>query len=346
MMQKPASSNNSFTLVPVNISNELAKLNQAILNPELYARLKQLAKDQPVYLRVKDFILTCNQSPEVPLEKIGLNKKTREYIYVNLVDPVMVSVYQVPSDRESSLAYLEFELSLQSPSATDFNIEDEKLEELLKAKLFNTFFKPKQVFYLTYNDVLLILTVTKSEIMQLGVKMQSESDGRLIKETEVKFRGKEGDKIKLKNEESASQNLFRSDFKLEDMGIGGLDKELINIFRRAFASRRFPPAIVARMGIEHVKGILLYGPPGTGKTLIARQLAKVLKAKELTIVNGPEIFSKYVGESEENIRKLFKKAREDEAALGDKSPLHVIVFDEIDAICKGRSGAGGAGSSN
>jgi vesicle-fusing ATPase len=41
------------------------------------------------------------------------------------------------------------------------------------------------------------------------------------------------------------------------------------------------------MGIEHVKGILLYGPPGTGKTLIARQLAKVLKAKELTIVNGP-----------------------------------------------------------
>jgi vesicle-fusing ATPase len=47
-----------------------------------------------------------------------------------------------------------------------------------------------------------------------------------------------------------------------------------------------------------VKGILLYGPPGTGKTLIARQLAKSLKAKSLTIVNGPEVFSKYIGESE------------------------------------------------
>ncbi len=47
--------------------------------------------------------------------------------------------------------------------------------------------------------------------------------------------------------------------------------------------------------MKHVKGILLYGPPGTGKTLIARQLAKSLKAKTLQIVNGPEVFSKYVG---------------------------------------------------
>jgi vesicle-fusing ATPase len=63
------------------------------------------------------------------------------------------------------------------------------------------------------------------------------------------------------------------------MGIGGLDAELTNIFRRAFASRRFPPSVIEKFGIKHVKGILLYGPPGTGKTLIARQLAKCLKAK-------------------------------------------------------------------
>ena len=65
--------------------------------------------------------------------------------------------------------------------------------------------------------------------------------------------------------------------------------------------------------MKHVKGILLYGPPGTGKTLIARQLATALDIQKdnLKIVNGPEIFSKYVGESEENIRKLFASARED-----------------------------------
>lgn len=118
------------------------------------------------------------------------------------------------------------------------------------------------------------------------------------------------------------------------MGVGGLDKELANIFRRAFASRRFPAAFLEKYGIKHIKGMLLYGPPGTGKTLIARQLALVLKAKEPKIVNGPEIFSKYVGEAEENIRKLFKEAIEDQETLAEESPLHIIVLDEMDAICK------------
>lgn len=73
------------------------------------------------------------------------------------------------------------------------------------------------------------------------------------------------------------------------MGIGGLDEELFNIFRRTFASRRFSNEVVDRFGVKHVKGILLYGPPGTGKTLIARQLAKALniKSDNLKIVNGP-----------------------------------------------------------
>lgn len=71
------------------------------------------------------------------------------------------------------------------------------------------------------------------------------------------------------------------------MGIGGLSDELTNIFRRAFASRKFPPGVIEKLGIKHVKGILLFGPPGTGKTLIARQLGKFLKAKEFKVVNGP-----------------------------------------------------------
>lgn len=52
--------------------------------------------------------------------------------------------------------------------------------------------------------------------------------------------------------------------------------------------------------------MLLYGPPGTGKTLMARQIGKMLNGKEPVIVNGPEILNKYVGQSEENIRNLFK----------------------------------------
>ena len=58
-------------------------------------------------------------------------------------------------------------------------------------------------------------------------------------------------------------------------------------------------------------GILLHGPPGTGKTLMARQIGKMLNAREPKIVNGPEILNKYVGQSEENIRKLFEDAEKE-----------------------------------
>lgn len=78
----------------------------------------------------------------------------------------------------------------------------------------------------------------------------------------------------------------------EQLGIGGLDKQFEAIFRRAFASRVFPPSITQRLGIKHVKGILLFGPPGTGKTLIARQIGKMLNGREPKIVNGPEVLNK------------------------------------------------------
>lgn len=93
--------------------------------------------------------------------------------------------------------------------------------------------------------------------------------------------------------------------------------------------------------MKHVRGILLFGPPGTGKTLMARQIGKMLNAREPQIVNGPQILDKYVGESEANIRKLFAPAEEEEKRMGSASGLHIIIFDEIDAICKSRGSVAG-----
>lgn len=107
----------------------------------------------------------------------------------------------------------------------------------------------------------------------------------------------------------ATNQLFKpSSINFEDLGIGGLDQQFADIFRRAFASRVFPPSVIERLGIRHVKGVLLHGPPGTGKTLIARQIGKMLNGKEPKVVNGPEVLNKYVGQTEENIRNLFGDA--------------------------------------
>jgi vesicle-fusing ATPase len=82
--------------------------------------------------------------------------------------------------------------------------------------------------------------------------------------------------------------------------------------------------------------MLLFGPPGCGKTLIARQIGKVLNAREPKIVNGPEILNKFVGGSEEKVRELFADAEKEQLEMGDHSMLHIIILDEMDAICKSR----------
>ncbi|XP_050728281.1 vesicle-fusing ATPase 1-like isoform X1 [Eriocheir sinensis] len=141
---------------------------------------------------------------------------------------------------------------------------------------------------------------------------------------------------------SSHTSLFSADWDFQKMGIGGLDEQFIQILRRAFASRVFPPEVTEQLGVKHVKGLLLYGPPGTGKTLMARQIGKMLNAREPKIVNGPEILDKYVGESEANVRRLFAEAEEEEKRMGPNSGLHIIIFDEIDAICKQRGSVAGS----
>jgi len=79
---------------------------------------------------------------------------------------------------------------------------------------------------------------------------------------------------------------------------------------------------------------MLHGPPGTGKTLIAWKIAEALNCRKPKIVSGPEIFDKYVGGSEEKMRALFAEAEAEEREKGENSDLHIIIFDEIDAICR------------
>ncbi|EFO85367.1 hypothetical protein CRE_24161 [Caenorhabditis remanei] len=163
--------------------------------------------------------------------------------------------------------------------------------------------------------------------------------GQLMANSVIVFDKEEGSMLSLIGKskgKSAYRSIINPNWNFAEMGIGGLDKEFSNIFRRAFASRVFPPEFIEQLGMKHVRGILLYGPPGTGKTLMARQIGKMLNAREPKIVNGPQILDKYVGESESNVRKLFADAEEEWRRCGANSGLHIIIFDEIDAICKQR----------
>lgn len=108
--------------------------------------------------------------------------------------------------------------------------------------------------------------------------------------------------------------------------IGGLKEEIQKVREMIELPLRHPE-IFEKLGVEAPKGVLLYGPPGTGKTLLAKAVANESSAHFISI-SGPEIMSKFYGESEARLREIFKEAKE-------KSPS-IIFIDEIDSIAPKR----------
>ena len=113
--------------------------------------------------------------------------------------------------------------------------------------------------------------------------------------------------------------------------IGGLHNEIKKV-REMIEVPLKHPEVFERLGIEPPKGVLLHGPPGTGKTLLAKAVANEAGAHFQTI-NGPEVMSKFYGESEKKVREIFEEAEE-----GSPS---IIFIDEIDAIASKREEASG-----
>jgi transitional endoplasmic reticulum ATPase len=108
--------------------------------------------------------------------------------------------------------------------------------------------------------------------------------------------------------------------------IGGI-KEIVGKVREMIELPLRHPELFERLGIEPPKGVLLYGPPGTGKTLLAKAVANESGANFISI-SGPEVMSKWYGQSEENLRKIFEEA--------EKNAPSIIFIDEIDAIAPKR----------
>jgi transitional endoplasmic reticulum ATPase len=113
--------------------------------------------------------------------------------------------------------------------------------------------------------------------------------------------------------------------------IGGI-KPIIEKVREMVELPLRHPELFERLGVEAPKGVLLYGPPGTGKTLLAKAVANESGANFISI-SGPEVMSKWYGQSEENLRKIFEEA--------EKNSPSIIFIDEIDALAPKREEVSG-----
>ncbi|KAL0254974.1 transport between ER and Golgi ATPase protein [Diplodia seriata] len=310
-----------------------------------------------IYILVNgNHVLSARPTETCRPGEIGLTDRQRTWAGVSLGPHDVVMVQNYDHFGEGGGAYLasvDVEVGFAGRKTTEVPYDQDELGQFFARNFENQILAPGQQLLMDHKNIPLTLVIRAVRLADLSMEKAStdtppvadpRARGILTRQTQVDFFKSAQSELKLKgsSRRPAANSIVQPGFKFEDMGIGGLDEEFSAIFRRAFASRIFPPGLVDKLGIQHIRGILLHGPPGTGKTLIARQIGKMLNAKEPKIINGPEVLNKFVGQSEENIRKLFADAEKEQKEKGEESELHIIIFDELDAVCKQRgSGAGG-----
>ncbi|KAI5172116.1 vesicle-fusing ATPase [Nematocida sp. LUAm3] len=291
-----------------------------------------------VYCAVKGYAFKVQRCSEVSFGTVSLSQVQREILEAKEGDALEILPIGISS--RSVLSKVVVSLSVKSKES-HVKISQEKVKRTFSEVLDGVPLTEGQQIYLVLplegedpdKKVLFMGTVEQVETVD------KEIIGVVRPNTSLSIKNHSGITVLGM---TAELNIT-GEFDFKSLEIGGLRKEFGEMFRRAFIQRTYPPEFIQKMGITHIKGIMLYGPPGTGKTLIARKMSSLLNSAPPKIVNGPEILNKYVGQSEENIRKLFEDAENDYKKYGEKSPLHVIIFDEIDAICKSRGSSNGVG---
>ncbi|KAL3916948.1 MAG: hypothetical protein SGILL_004942 [Bacillariaceae sp.] len=350
-------------------SNRLALTNKIYLSPDnlsqiaSYYEKNNVPQGNSMLVDVAGHPYQVEAHPQVPNDEVALNGLHRRYLQLSLNTSVSLKPFIPPSNI--ALATLELSVDLLAKKKADpkrkpKEIDTDRLAQAVLLVMEEQIMEPNREMAIDFEGTKLELTVKYLATMDTGSSSSKKKKkdgeggdagaapsaklGQLLAPTTVVFSRKEGgapmaftgQHIADGASGGGASNLFTGDFDFEKLGIGGLDSEFNKIFRRAFASRIWPSHIIQQMGINHVRGMLLFGPPGCGKTLIARQIGKALNAREPKIVNGPEILNKFVGGSEEKIRELFAEAEKEQLEMGDNSMLHIVIMDEMDAICKQR----------
>ncbi|MHA2396718.1 MAG: AAA family ATPase, partial [Candidatus Thorarchaeota archaeon] len=167
---------------------------------------------------------------------------------------------------------------------------------------------------ITRGDIILISSIGQG----LQFTITNTSPGKHVRVTPAT-------QVEVLTQPAKPEDVTVPDVTYED--IGGLGKELVKI-REMVELPMKSPELFRRLGIAPPKGVLLHGPPGTGKTLIAKAVANESGAS-FKVINGPEIMSKFYGESEQKLREAFEEA--------EKNAPSIIFIDELDSIAPKRA---------
>ncbi|NVM45210.1 MAG: CDC48 family AAA ATPase [Candidatus Lokiarchaeota archaeon] len=296
-------------------------ISSGIEGKEIRLRVKDAFKDDPATGRVRI-------DPEVAKK---LDLKTGDAIEIS--HPISKSKTAAllypgkPEDSGTGTIRLDTSLRRNIDAAIDDFVEVRKIKVALAEMVViaslteSVVFNPSQLNkklenrVVTKNDILSFYSGTRRYDM-IVVDFQPKTDAvRIDLNTDIRL-----------SEKTHKELQEREKARVSYEDIGGLADEIQRIREMIELPMRHPE-LFQRIGIDPPKGVLLHGPPGTGKTLLARAVAFETDAHFITI-SGPEIMSKFYGQSEENLRNIFDDAK--------KNAPSIIFIDELDSIAPKR----------
>jgi len=256
---------------------------------------------------------------DVSLGILRIDSYLRKNAGTSIGEEVTIRPAQIKEAKKVKLAPVDQEITIQG------NINGVFLNRIVnKGDIIVTGIRrpQPQVPNMMLDDIINQMMANRTSIGEIKLAVVSTKPlgpVKITEDTQIEMETKPVDPSKFEGVE----NLI--DVSYED--IGGLENEVKKI-REMVEIPLKRPELFKQLGISAPKGVLLHGPPGTGKTLLAKAVANETNA-HFILINGPEIMSKYVGGSEEQLRELFEEAEENSPSI--------IFIDELDAIAPKRA---------
>ena len=246
----------------------------------------------------------------------------------------------VDSCEGKELSRVCIEVERESYTSRPKTYEESELLELMKEQLPLKFFESQSFKVQAKDGEELSFSIASLRFLQSNLPKNSlKTLGFLGEQSSIEW---QSDDLSLKIVQDPTIRIPSEKELLEKFNIGGLSSQFATIIRSILLSRSYLRQEIERRKIKPARGLLLYGPPGNGKTALARKLGEMLQCKEenVNLIVGSQIWNKWLGNSEANIRKLFEPARADQKAHGAESSMHLLIIDEIDAMLASRGDEG------
>jgi len=263
------------------------------------------------------------------------------YVIPKDIPKIVISTLETKDIKPATQINFEiYKITENKNSNLDKLIDQEGLNQSVLKSLTDYPIFDNQMFVVNYKNAIFELSVK-------DIHFEKKSKNRILNSSFAKIDNKTKLNISLGRVLEKKYILRNAPLSLTldfvNKGIGGHKDELKRFVREAFYTRALGDEYLDAYGVGHTKGVLLYGPPGTVKTLIARQIGSMF-TQNVKVINGPKLKSKYVGQSQENLRNIFSQAESDWRQKGKDSDMHVFIFDEIDALVPKRgTRSGGTG---